>query len=65
MMRQSEATIPITQGIFNLIAYADDITEQMPHVAMVAEGMDASKPSIQSALREICLDLNVVTVVNN
>jgi len=44
MMRQSEATIPITQGIFNLIAYADDITEQMPHVAMVAEGMDASKP---------------------
>ena len=44
MKRQSEAIIPISKGNFNLIAYADDSGEPMPHLAMVAEGMDVSKP---------------------
>ena len=44
MKRQSEAIIPIPQGRFNLIAYATDSGEQMPHVALVAEGVDVSKP---------------------
>ncbi len=44
MKRQSEATIPIPQGTFNLIAYADDSGEQMPHVALVSEGIDINKP---------------------
>lgn len=44
MKRQSEAIIPIPQGNFNLIAYADDQGEPMPHMAMVAEGLDISKP---------------------
>jgi len=44
MKRQSEATIPIPQGTFNLLAYADDNGEQMPHVALVSEGLDVSEP---------------------
>jgi len=44
MKRQSEATIPMPQGTFNLIAYADDSGEQMPHIALVAKGLDISKP---------------------
>ena len=44
MKRQSEAIIPMPQGSFNLIAYADDISVQMPHIALVAEGLDVSKP---------------------
>lgn len=44
MKRQSEAVIPIPQGKFTLIAYADDNGEPMPHLAMVCEGIDVSKP---------------------
>jgi len=44
MKRQSEANIPIPQGQFNLIAYAEDTSQQMPHVALVSEGMETSKP---------------------
>jgi len=44
MKRQSEAIIPIPQGKFNLIAYAEDTSQQMPHVALVSEGMETSKP---------------------
>ena len=44
MKRQSEAIIPIPQGNFNLIAYADDSGELMPHIALSAEGLDVSKP---------------------
>ncbi len=44
MKRQSEAIIPIPQGNFNLVAYADDNGEPMPHLAMVMEGLDVSKP---------------------
>jgi len=44
MKRQSEAIIPIPQGQFNLIAYAEDTSQQMPHVALVSEGMETSKP---------------------
>ena len=44
MKRQSEAIIPIPKGNFNLIAYAYDSGEPMPHIAMVAEGIDVSRP---------------------
>jgi len=44
MKRQSEANIPIPQGSFNLIAYAEDSSDQMPHIALVSEGLDVSKP---------------------
>jgi len=44
MKRQSEATIPMPQGSFNLIAYAEDKSDQMPHLALVAKGLDPSRP---------------------
>ena len=44
MKRQSEANIPIPQGSFKLIAYAEDSSDQMPHIALVSEGLDVSKP---------------------
>lgn len=44
MKRQSECTIPIPQGNFNLIAYADHHEELMPHVALASLKLDISKP---------------------
>lgn len=44
MKRQVEATMPTDWGIFQMIAYAEENSEKMPHVAMVHEGMDISKP---------------------
>ncbi len=54
MKRQSEATIPMPQGSFNLIAYAADSGEQMPHIALVAEGLDVSK-SVSLRIHSECL----------
>ncbi len=54
MQRQSEAIIPIPQGHFNLIAYADESGEPMPHIAMVAEGIDVSK-SVTLRIHSECL----------
>lgn len=44
MNRQAEARIPTRVGIFNLIAYADNADERMPHLAFVSENFDPSKP---------------------
>lgn len=43
MIRQSEATIPTAWGNFNMIAYANDVTEKMPHLALVHEDFDTSQ----------------------
>ena len=44
MRRQAEAPIPTRYGQFRLIAYADQATERMPHLAFVAEGFDPARP---------------------
>lgn len=44
MRRQAEAPIPTRYGQFRLIAYADQATERMPHLAFVAEGFDPTRP---------------------
>ena len=44
MKRQSEAVIPMPQGNFNLVAYADNSGEPMPHIALVAEELNVLKP---------------------
>lgn len=44
MKRLSEAEMPMPQGKFNMIAYAYQQQEKMPHFAMVAEHIDVSKP---------------------
>ncbi|MCB0526145.1 MAG: GTP cyclohydrolase II [Lewinellaceae bacterium] len=44
MKKQAEARIPTQVGQFRMIAYADKVTERMPHVALVAEGFDPNKP---------------------
>jgi 3,4-dihydroxy 2-butanone 4-phosphate synthase/GTP cyclohydrolase II len=43
MERQAEAVLPTNWGNFNMVAYADDNQEQMPHLAMVHEDFDPSK----------------------
>ncbi len=43
MERQAEAVLPTDWGNFNMIAYADNEQEQMPHLAMVHEHFDPSK----------------------
>ena len=43
MKRQTEATLPTIWGTFNMIAYADDVTEKMPHLALVHKDFDNSK----------------------
>jgi len=44
MKRQAEAVIPTPFGNFNMIAYSDDNGEKMPHLAMVHEDFDPTKP---------------------
>ncbi|MCS6928506.1 MAG: GTP cyclohydrolase II [Saprospiraceae bacterium] len=44
MKRQAEARIPTRAGNFTLIAYADMADEWMPHLAVVAENFEASRP---------------------
>ena len=44
MQRQAEAPIPARYGQFMMLAYAEKSNERMPHVALVAEGFDPSKP---------------------
>lgn len=44
MQRQAEAPIPSYYGQFTLLAYADKASERMPHLALLAEGFDPSKP---------------------
>jgi GTP cyclohydrolase II len=44
MQRQAEAPIPSQYGLFTMLAYSDKATDRMPHIAMLAEGFDPSKP---------------------
>jgi GTP cyclohydrolase II len=44
MQRQAGAPIPSLYGQFKMLAYADKATERMPHIAMVADGFDPTKP---------------------
>jgi len=44
MQRQAEAPIPSRYGLFNMLAYAEKSADRMPHIAMVAEGFDPTKP---------------------
>lgn len=44
IIRQSEATIPTYWGNFNMIAYADNPNEWMPHIAMVHENFNGAMP---------------------
>ncbi len=39
----SEANVPTDWGQFKMVAYAEDETQPMPHVAMVAEGIDVNQ----------------------
>ena len=39
----SAASVPTDWGQFTMAAYAEDETEQMPHIAMIAEGLDVDK----------------------
>ena len=39
----SEASVPTEWGQFNMAAYAEEESQLMPHIAMVAEGMDVNK----------------------
>ncbi len=44
MKKQVEAGIPTNWGLFNMIAYSDETSEPMPHLALVHPEMDPSKP---------------------
>ena len=44
MKRHSEAMMPLQWGQFNMIAYANEVNEPMPHIALVSENMDPTKP---------------------
>ena len=41
MKKQSEAMIPTPNGVFRMIAYADDNKDLMPHVVLVHEDLDS------------------------
>jgi len=44
MKRQAEARIPTRLGNFTMIAYAANTNERMPHLALLADGFDPSRP---------------------
>jgi len=44
MRKYSEAYMPLEWGAFKMIAYANEDNEPMPHIALVSEKMDPSKP---------------------
>ena len=44
MERQAEVMIPTKWGNFTMIAYADDVSDKMPHLAMVHENFTTGKP---------------------
>lgn len=39
----SAATVPTDWGQFEMAAYAEEKSQQMPHIAMIAEGIDVEK----------------------
>ena len=46
MIRQAEAVIPTPWGNFNLLAFAPTPDEWMPHLALVNENIDFTKPAL-------------------
>ena len=44
MKKQVEAVIPTKWGAFNMIAYAEDLENPMPHLALVHPEVDTSMP---------------------
>ncbi|MHA6697102.1 GTP cyclohydrolase II [Chryseobacterium sp. A301] len=42
--KQAESRVPTEFGYFNIIAFSEVETDWMPHLALVAEGTDFSKP---------------------
>ena len=44
MRKYSEVNMPLEWGAFKMIAYANEENEPMPHIALVSEKMDPSKP---------------------
>ena len=44
MKRQAEAKLPIPEGLFRIIAFADDANDPMPNLAIIHEEMDVNKP---------------------
>jgi GTP cyclohydrolase II len=44
MKRQAEAVIPTPWGMFSMIAFSDNPGDPMPHLALVSEKADFSKP---------------------
>lgn len=42
----SEASVPTEWGRFNMAAYAEDESQVMPHIAMIAKGIDVEKTII-------------------
>ncbi len=46
MKRQAETTIPTEHGVFNMICYADNEDEPIPHIALVSENTDISKTTL-------------------
>ncbi|MBK7407699.1 MAG: GTP cyclohydrolase II [Saprospirales bacterium] len=44
MKRQAEAIIPTPWGEFSMIAFSEDQSDVMPHLALVHERIDRSKP---------------------
>lgn len=55
MRRQAEAPIPTRYGTFRMIAYADQATERMPHVAFVAEGFDSDSGPVPVRIHSECM----------
>jgi len=41
---QAEANVPTEHGNFRMIAFSEDSTDWMPHMAIIAENTDFSKP---------------------
>lgn len=41
---QAESNVPTDFGIFRIMAFSEDEKDWMPHIALIAEGTDLSKP---------------------
>lgn len=44
--RQADALIPTPWGAFNLIAFSNDVEDQMPHLALVHEDFAGKNPAV-------------------
>lgn len=44
LKKQAEANVPTDYGKFHMMAFSESDTDWMPHIALVADGTDLSKP---------------------